>query len=80
MNTPNEVVVQRYTLKDLSRLYSISWKTLQKWLKADEKFIGKMTGCFYSANRLRSFSKLRGYPKVLVDLSRKIFNTNSKVC
>jgi len=78
MNTTNEVVVQRYTHKDLSRLYSISWKTMQKWLKADEKFIGKKTGHFYSAKQVALIFELRGYPKVLVDLSRKIFDTNSK--
>lgn len=65
-NTRNDIVIQRYTHKDLARLYEVSWKTLQKWLKADEHLIGQKVGHFYSAKQVERIFELRGYPKISV--------------
>lgn len=58
-------IIRRYTHKELTTLYNVSWKTLQRWLKPFKKEIGPKLGHFYSSRQVAIIFGKLGPPEVL---------------
>lgn len=52
-----------YTHKELAQLYNVCWLTFQRWLKKEEKKIGKKQGHFYHIHQVLTIFKIYGIPK-----------------
>jgi transposase len=62
MNTQHKNIIRPYTHKELSRLYGVSWLTLQRWLKPFEESIGQKNGHFYTSRQVNIIFEKLGYP------------------
>lgn len=58
------VIIRPYTHRELSLLYGVSWKTLQRWLKPYEDRIGQKVGHFYCANQVKTIFECLGPPQI----------------
>lgn len=56
------ILLRPYNLKELCALYSISSKTLKKWLLPLKKKIGKKRGNYYTIPQVREIFILLGFP------------------
>jgi hypothetical protein len=68
MDKHNECVIRRYTHKELTVLYKVSWKTLQRWLKPFEGNIGRKHGHFYSSRQVAIIFEMLGPPEGLAGI------------
>lgn len=56
-------VLRPYTHKELAQLYNVCWLTFQRWVKKNEKRIGKKQGHFYHIHQVLKIFKIYGIPK-----------------
>jgi hypothetical protein len=61
---PQYMVIKSYSKSELCELYQISYKTLRRWLKAHDDYLGKDTRIFDAAKVEFIFEKF-GYPKYI---------------
>jgi hypothetical protein len=52
-----------YTHKELAQLYNVCWLTFQRWVKKNEKEIGKKHGHFYHIGQVLKIFRIYGIPK-----------------
>lgn len=58
-----DVIISRpYTHKELKSMYKVSWMTFQKWVRRNEKEIGKKEGHFYSIKQVGIIFDIYGVP------------------
>ena len=67
----NEPVIQKipvktYSVKEIAGLYSISNKTLKKWLTPFEKEIGERQGYFYYPKQVKVIFDKLGLPEIRI--------------
>jgi hypothetical protein len=54
-----QIPLKPYTLKELSQLYGMDWRTLKTWLEPFQKEIGQKRGRYYQIPQVRIiFQKL----------------------
>lgn len=57
------VAVKPYSTKELSALYEVDRKTLQRWLAPFEEQIGKRMGYYYNARQVKIIFSCLGTPE-----------------
>ncbi len=64
MNQNQKIIrIRHYNMKQLISLYGVGYKTLRKWLKAHEDYIGLKVGNFYSFRQVGIIFQRLGLPK-----------------
>ena len=63
----SSIVLRPHNLKELSALYSISSRTLKKWLHPFEREIGERIGYFYTIIQVKKIFELLGFPGILTE-------------
>lgn len=64
MNTMKRIVeVRSYSIGELSKLYDMSVKTMNRWLKPHTHVIGKREGRYYTVKQIQIIFDLLGLPK-----------------
>ena len=65
MNSANNsgFPVRAYSLKELSAMYHVNKKTLRKWLKPFEIYIGERTGYYYNNAQVKIIFEKLGDPQ-----------------
>lgn len=63
----SSILLRPHNLKELSALYSISSRTLKKWLQPFEKQIGERIGYLYTASQVKKIFELLGSPNILYE-------------
>lgn len=64
MNTMKRIVeVRSYSIGELSKLYDMSVKTMNRWLKPHTNVIGKREGRYYTVKQIQIIFDLLGLPK-----------------
>lgn len=62
INDMRKWTVRPCTVKDLTKLYNVSYKVLKTHIRANEKVIGKRVGRFYMTNQVILIIKTFGPP------------------
>ncbi len=62
-NKDQKIPIKTYSVKEVAILYSISTKTLKKWLLPFEKEIGNRTGYFYTPKQIAVIFDKLGIPE-----------------
>ena len=62
MNTPTTIEVKAYSISELSSMYGISNKTMNRWMKPYAAIIGKREGRYYAALQVRIIFDKLGLP------------------
>ena len=64
MSTAKRVVeIRSYSIGELSKLYDMSVKTMNRWLKPHTEAIGKREGRYYTVKQIQQIFDLLGLPK-----------------
>jgi hypothetical protein len=64
MSTTKRVVaIRSYSIGELSKLYTMSVKTMNRWLKPHVRIIGKREGRYYTVKQVTAIFELIGLPK-----------------
>ncbi len=64
MSTTKRIVaIRSYSIGELSQLYDMSVKTMNRWLKPHGDAIGKRHGRYYTVKQIRQIFDLLGLPK-----------------
>lgn len=64
MSTTKRIVEMRsYSIGELSQLYDMSVKTMNRWLKPHSDAIGKRHGRYYTVKQIKQIFELLGLPK-----------------
>jgi len=64
MSTAKRVVeIRSYSIGELSKLYDMSVKTMNRWLKPHTEVIGKREGRYYTVKQIQQIFDLLGLPK-----------------
>lgn len=50
----NDIIIKPYTHHELSVLYGVSWRTLQRWLKKHQQEIGEKDGHYYTIRQVEN--------------------------
>ncbi|HEY6914610.1 MAG TPA: hypothetical protein VI413_08040 [Paludibacter sp.] len=58
----NNIQLKPYTVLELARLYSVSDRTMKKWIKPFEKEIGEKIGYFYTIAQVKIIFEKLGTP------------------
>lgn len=57
-----ETKIKAETVRSLSILYKVSWKTMKKWLKNHESYIGERIGSIYNPDQVARIYERLGNP------------------
>lgn len=71
MNNSTSIEIKAYSISELARMYGISNKSMNRWLKPHADVIGKREGRYYTALQVRIIFDKLGLPG-------KIYDTPSK--
>lgn len=63
--TPLKIQVKTYSVKEVAELYSVSKKTLNKWLSPFEDEIGERRGYFYNPKQVSIIFEKLGLPEMI---------------
>lgn len=64
MSTAKRIVeIRSYSIGELSKLYEMSVKTMNRWLKPHLEVIGKREGRYYTVKQIQQIFDLLGLPK-----------------
>ena len=63
--TPLKIQVKTYSVKEVADLYSVSKKTLNKWLSPFENEIGERRGYFYNPKQVGIIFEKLGLPEMI---------------
>lgn len=63
--TPLKIQVKTYSVKEVADLYSVSKKTLNKWLSPFEDEIGERRGYFYNPKQVGIIFEKLGLPEMI---------------
>ena len=64
MSTTKRIVeIKSYSIGELSKLYEMSVKTMNRWLKPHNDIIGKREGRYYTVKQVKQIFDLIGLPK-----------------
>ena len=64
MSTAKRIVeIRSYSIGELSKLYDMSVKTMNRWLKPHTEAIGKREGRYYTVKQIQQIFDLLGLPK-----------------
>lgn len=63
--TPLKIQVKTYSVKEVADLYSVSKKTLNKWLSPFEDEIGERRGYFYNPKQVGIIFEKLGLPETI---------------
>lgn len=64
MSTTKRVMeIRSYSIGELSKLYNMSVKTMNRWLKPHNEVIGKREGRYYTVKQVKMIFDLIGLPK-----------------
>lgn len=58
----NTIQLKPYTVLELARLYSVSDRTMKKWLKPFEPEVGNKIGYFYTIAQVKIIFEKLGMP------------------
>lgn len=58
----NTIKLKPYTVLELAKLYSVSDRTMKKWIKPFEKEVGKKIGYFYTIAQVKIIFEKLGMP------------------
>lgn len=59
------IMVKPYSLYELSKLYSVDWRTLKRWLEPFLNAIGERRGRFYTIPQVKVIFEKLGLPSVI---------------
>jgi hypothetical protein len=67
MKYNNRFEIKAYTVGEMCNIYSVSYKTLARWLKPHTHAIGKREGSLYDARQVEKIFDVLGLPKIIED-------------
>jgi hypothetical protein len=60
-----QIALKPYTLKELSAIYGMNWRTFKKWLVPFQDEIGEKRGRYYQIPQVRTIFKKLDLPCML---------------
>ncbi|HSY76629.1 MAG TPA: MerR family transcriptional regulator [Bacteroidia bacterium] len=60
-----QIALKPYTLKELSELYGVDWRTLKSWLQPFLAEIGEKKGRYYQIPQVRVIFKKLDLPSII---------------
>lgn len=67
MKTIKSIIkLKPYTVKELSCLYGVDWRTIKNWIKPFEHELGKKLGRYYNIPQMEHIFNKLGYPADLL--------------
>ena len=60
-----QIALKPYTLKELSELYGMDWRTFKKWLEPFQSEIGEKKGRYYQIPQVRIIFKKLDLPSMI---------------
>lgn len=73
MNT-KPIEIKAYSISELARIYEVSNKTMNRWMKPHIKIIGKREGRYYTARQVRIIFTELGLPGKIYETPSRINN------
>ena len=71
MDNSSTIEIKAYSISELARMYGISNKTMNRWLKPYSDIIGKREGRYYTALQVRIILHKLGLPGKISEASSK---------
>jgi len=56
------IKLKPYTVKELSGLYGVDWRTIKNWIKPFEHELGEKLGRYYNIVQMEHIFNKLGYP------------------
>ena len=74
MNSTNTIEIKAYSISELARMYGISNKTINRWMKPHTHLLGKREGRYYTARQVRIIFTKLGLPGKIYESTTKTTN------